>query len=454
MDCASPNTTDSGNFEVMSINKQVLGMNARNYLYITRYNLPRAKMLADSKLETKKFLIKNDIPTSNILKTFVTRKSLADFSWDLPSDGFVIKPARGYGGEGILVFTKWADSKGVTVSGKTYSIRQVKSHILDIFDGIYSLQGLPDKAFIEERIVPSSFFQKLAPTGLSDIRIIVFNKIPIMAMMRIPTYESGGKANLHLGAIGVGISMRTGITTYAVYKNRAIKFFPNTKDKISGILIPEWDEILLLASRTQFLSGLGFAGVDIVYDKRKGAIVLELNSRPGLSIQIANQASLRERLERVEELDVQTSERGVEIAKSVFSEDFLENAASGKKVLSFIEPITITNDGFSRNYQAKLDTGAYRTSLDGSLIDELGLTLLKTRYMTVSATGREERPSVRVNFTLGGKSIKTVATVAQRSHMRFPVIIGRRDLKGFYVNPSISQEKEEEVSMDNPRHEE
>jgi len=434
----------------MSISKDPLGMNARNFLYITKYNKARAKRLADNKLETKKLLIRNEVPTSRIIKAFSNRATLNAFEWDLPQDGFVVKPARGFGGEGILVFNKWENGRGTTASGKVYSTKQIKSHILDIFEGIYSLQSLPDEAYIEEVIVTDNFFRKLTSIGLPDVRIIVFNKIPVMAMLRLPTPESGGKANLHAGAIGIGIGVRSGITNYAVWHNKHLRTIPGTKTKASGIRIPAWDEILLLASQAQSISGLGFAGVDIVVDKKRGPVILEVNSRPGLSIQIANRASLRERLERVEELPVQSIERGVEIAKSIFAEGFAERVTSESRVLSVIEPITIVSGNARREYRAKLDTGAYRTSLDTSVIEDLKLPLLTRKFKTISATGREVRQGVKVNMILAGRRITTIASVAERSHLKFPIIIGRRDLRGFYVNPAITAEKEEEIFEDIP----
>lgn len=429
----------------MSISKEPLGMNARNFLYITRYNKAPAKRYADNKLATKRLLIKNNIPTPNILKIFQNRAILNSYSFNLPSEGFVVKPARGFGGEGILVFTKWKDGVGESVSGRTFSIKQIKSHILDIFEGIYSLQSLPDQAYIEERIIPSSFFEKIAPFGLPDIRIIVFNKIPVMAMLRIPTEESGGKANLHQGAIGLGIEMRTGITNHAICKNKPLRLIPTTKTKTEGIKIPDWDEILLLSSRAQSISGLGFAGVDIVVDGKKGPVILEINARPGLSIQNANLTSLRSRLERVEELAVTSPQRGVEIARSIFAEDFSEKVSSETKVLSVIEEITIIQKGRQGRYQAKLDTGAYRTSLGYSVVKEMNLQLLSQTFRAVSATGQEIRHGVKVNLILGGKKITTIATVAERSRLKFPIIIGRRDLKGFYINPILTPVKETEI---------
>lgn len=432
----------------MSISKEPLGMNARNYLYVNRFNKALSKWRADNKLETKKALLAAGIPGASIIHTFSTRQSVKNYSWNLPTRGFVVKPARGYGGEGILVFNKWDGQVATTMSGKIYTLKQIQSHILDIFDGIYSLQFLPDVAFIEDRISPNPFLKKLAPMGLADIRLIVFNKIPIMAMLRIPTAQSGGKANLHQGGIGIGIDIRTGITNHAFFRGKSIKRMPDTKIKAVGIRVPEWDEILSLASRTQIAMGLGYAGVDVVLDREKGPVVIEVNARPGLSIQNVNQASLRFRLETVENLKVSTPARGIEIAKSLFAEEFSDKVSTETKILSLIEPITITQDGYSRAYNAKIDTGAYRTSLDYSVIKEMSIPILNEKFWAVSANGRQERDGVKITFEMGGKKISTIATVARRSHLKFPIIIGRRDLKGFYVNPALSDEKEEEVAQD------
>jgi hypothetical protein len=154
----------------------------------------------------------------------------------------------------------------------------MQKHALDILDGGFSLQFLPDKCFIEERLIPHPMFKKLGAVGIPDIRVIVFHHIPVMAMMRFPTEESGGKANLTLGAICFGIDLRTGITTSAYSKKGMISTIPSTKIKVRGIKIPMWDEIMLMAAQTQSVSGLGYAGVDIVIDKNGQPNILEVNA--------------------------------------------------------------------------------------------------------------------------------------------------------------------------------
>ncbi|HSX08541.1 MAG TPA: sugar-transfer associated ATP-grasp domain-containing protein [Candidatus Saccharimonadales bacterium] len=429
----------------MAVSKSVLGMNARNFLYIRPFNKASAKHIADDKLETKKILLEHNIPTPELLATFYTRKDARDYDWNLPENGFVIKPARGYGGNGIVAFKSWRNGIGTTVSGQEYTIKDLESHIFNILDGAFSLQYLPDKAFIEERVIPSSFFKKIVPVGLPDIRIVVFRHVPVMAMLRIPTRQSFGKANLHLGALAVGIDIATGITTSATSKSRLIYFIPQSKKKTAGMMLPNWTEMLLLASHTQQIIGLGYAGVDLVIDAKKGPVVLEVNARPGLKIQNANLASLRTRLERIEDMDVPTPQRGVTLAQTLFAEKFSDKVSTSPQILPVIFPVLIrTKDGV-REIKAKLDTGAYRSSIDLELAKELGLQIDKETVYIKSASGRAYRPTTQLSFQIAGKKITSKVTVVNRSHLKYPMIVGRVDLKGFLIRPEISGEDEDEL---------
>jgi alpha-L-glutamate ligase-like protein len=120
-------------------------------------------------------------------------------------------------------------------------------------------------------------------------------------MVRLPTRMSGGRANLHQGALGAGIDITNGITLSAVWRNDIVGEHPDTGNMIMGVKIPNWEALLRLAARCYELTGLGYQGVDIVLDKDKGPLILELNARPGLNIQIANRAGLFPRLRSVEE---------------------------------------------------------------------------------------------------------------------------------------------------------
>lgn len=424
----------------MPVSRNILGMNARNFLYIRRYNSTAAKKIADDKLAMKNILIQNGIKTPNLFTIFYDRDSIKNYAWrDLPARGFVIKPARGYAGAGILPVRKWEEEVATTASGQTYTVKQLESHILDILEGAYSLKFLPDNAFIEERLHPHPFFKKLTGYGIPDIRVIVFNRIPVMAMMRLSTLESHGKANLHQGAIGFGIDIRTGITTHAILYDQSISVIPNTKIKTRGIKIPDWEQVLLLASKAQEITGIGYAGIDIVFDGKEGPMVLEVNARPGLSIQNANRSSLRSRLERVENIITPTPERGVEIAKNLFTESFSEKVSISPKILTIIQEVIFYRNGEPITVKAKLDTGAFRTSVDRKFAELLGMPVLNEKVFVRSASGESFRPTAKTTFTLGGKRINTVVSVVDRSNLKYPVIIGHRDMKDFLIKPINDQ---------------
>ena len=275
--------------------------------------------------------------------------------------------------------------------------------------------------------------------GIPDIRIIVHNLVPVMAELRLPTPESEGRANLHLGAIGVGIDLGTGITTTAIYKDKLIEYMPGIKLSLRGIKIPFWKDILKLAVLAQKVSKIGFLGVDIAIDRDKGPTILELNARPGLSIQIANLAPLKDRLERVKGLKIPSVERGVKIGQNLFGgevEEELEEI-SGRKVIGINEPIEIIDSHWNKySTVAKIDTGAYRTAISWEIAEKLGLNN-PIKYKKVrSALGTEERPIIELSFILDKVLISTEAFIAKRGEMKYDVIVGRKDLKRFLVDPS------------------
>lgn len=421
----------------MPVSTLPLGMNARNFLYIHPYNTPAAKHTADNKLVTKRALLEHGIPTSPLLAVFESRNEVRAFDGKALPKTFVVKPASGYGGEGVLVIENWNGEHGQDIAGEPYGLQELESHLFDILEGTYSLNSIPDAAFIEERIVPEKFFKKVQPLGLPDIRVIVFHGVPIMAMLRIPVKGSGGKANIHKGGIGVGVDLATGVTTNTFVTGGTLRFFPDTKVKPQGMKIPQWENILELAVRAADAVGLGYSGIDIVIDEKRGPSVLEVNARPGLSIQNANKASLRTRLERISGIERPTPSRGVGIARTLFAASFSEKIPENKPiVLGIIEPVSIRAKEGEYALKAKVDTGAYRTSIDASLAKRLNLPPSDEKVHVRSASGSGERSTVSVTFRLGGKSVTTTASLVDRAHMSYQMIIGRRDMEGFLVDPT------------------
>ena len=64
--------------------------------------------------------------------------------------------------------------------------------------------------------------------------------------------------------------------------------------------VPFWREHLLIGAQAYEMTGLGYLGADIVLDKNRGPMMLELNARPGLAIQIANGKGLRNSLKKID----------------------------------------------------------------------------------------------------------------------------------------------------------
>jgi alpha-L-glutamate ligase-like protein len=418
----------------MAVSKQPLGLNARNFLYIRPHNKRRAKVRADDKLLTKRVLLREGIPTPKLLATFRSLHDVRTFDWSKTSRAFVLKPARGYGGEGIIVVGKWDGEKGRR-SGRDIAKSELEAEIFSILDGAYSLDNLPDSAFLEERVTVSGALRKYCKKGVPDIRVIVARGVPIMAMLRLPTEYSDGKANLHQGALGVGIDLRTGITTKGIFFGKEVTLIPGTKLKVRGIKVPLWPKILEIAVHTQSVCGLGYAGIDIVLDEEKGPLVLEVNARPGLQIQLANGASLRTRLERIEGMKIPSQAYGIELGKKLFAESALAEVQEANNILHVVEKVTIVGPKGKKSVYAKIDTGAFRTALDASLVDELGLDPHHKEVRVTSGSGHQTRKTVRATLRLRGKEIATIASYNDRTHMRFPMIIGRKDLKGFLVDP-------------------
>lgn len=419
----------------------ILGLNSRSIFFTSKYNVRKAKNIANSKLQTAKVLIKNNVATPKVFFKFRKYEDVNKFDWSSLPEKFALKPSRGLGGDGIIVVKKKLKTGNfLTTSKEIKTIDDFKLHIIDILEGAYSIGSDPDVAFIQEYVGRHKIFRKLSYRGTPDIRIIVFNKIPVMAMLRLPTKDSGGRANLHQGALGLGIDLATGITTKAIQYNRQIVFKPDTSRKLNGIKIPQWNLILETAVRAQIASGLGYAGVDIVIHPDKGPMVIELNAQPGLSIQLANEHGLKKRLERVDEIEVSDENHGVLIAKALFAENFSNKVKVNdeSKTISIWENIIIRANGRKALIPVKVDTGAWRTSLDETLAKRLGLLNNKNVLWTKkvrTATGKEERPVINFAYEMSGVRIRTVASISKRKHMRVPIIIGRKDLVGFSVKP-------------------
>jgi len=300
----------------------VVGINARNRGYITPYNPRSLYRLVDDKVLTKRLAIKAGIAVPELYGLIRSVHEARSFDKTVAGrTDFVIKPAHGSGGNGILVIARRRNHNYYKADGLAIDSASVRHHISNILGGMYSLGGHPDQAIIEYRVHFDPIFNNLSYNGVPDIRVLVYRGVPAMAMLRLPTRQSNGRANLHQGAVGVGINMENGSTTLGVFHNRRIAEHPDFDTQLSGWTIPDWEYLLQLAARCYELAPLGYLGVDIVLDANLGPLVLELNARPGLSIQIANGEGLKHRLDSIDAAAPLpgTAHERVQLAKTLIS---------------------------------------------------------------------------------------------------------------------------------------
>ncbi len=280
----------------------VLGINRRNAEFTLKYNSRNRYPLVDDKLLTKKLAQKAGIAVPKLYGVIETEYQVRQLDAVIQSHtDFAIKPSRGSGGNGILVIAGRSRDMYRKVDGVLLTREEIGYYVSNIISGIYSLGGQPDKALIEYRVQFDPVFETISHQGVPDIRVIVFLGVPVMSMVRLPTRMSGGKANLHQGALGAGIDMATGTTLSAVWRNTIVNEHPDNGNPVAGVKIPSWNTLLKIAAQCNELTGLGYVGVDLVLDKDKGPLLLEINARPGLNIQIANRAGLLPRLQFVEQ---------------------------------------------------------------------------------------------------------------------------------------------------------
>lgn len=271
----------------------VLGINERNRAFVMDTNPRSLYPRVDDKVLTKKICARNGIP---VPETFAVIENYGDINRLGELIGqrqeFVLKPAEGSAGRGVLVIVRQTGVEFETSSGAVLPHAEVHYHVASTLSGLYSLGGQPDKVIVEERVRPHPVFEGITVRGTPDIRVLCYRGRPVMAMLRLPTVASRGRANLHQGALGVGIDLATGATTGGVCRGERVSAHPDTGMSIENVRIPWWGDVLPMAAELSAAIGMGYLGIDIVLDEHKGPVVLEANARPGLSIQIANACGL------------------------------------------------------------------------------------------------------------------------------------------------------------------
>ena len=279
----------------------VLGMNRRNTECILDLNPRRFFPLVDGKKQMHDLCRAIGVPTPDLYAVVSAHSVLRQLPRLLERHSdFVIKPNRGAGGRGILVIVGRDGRKYIRHNGQRLKLNEVRQHVSSVISGLFSLGGRADKALIQQRVAPDLSLERISYQGTADVRVIVYKGLPAMAMLRLPTKLSGGRANLHQGAIGAGIDLASGRTIRAVMRNRVTLRHPDTGESVIGYLVPQWSQVLEMAQKVSAATEMGYIGVDVVIDRARGPLLLEANARPGLAIQIANGVGLMRRFEEID----------------------------------------------------------------------------------------------------------------------------------------------------------
>ena len=340
----------------------ILGNNARNLLYIKKFNDKKGIRLANNKLQTKDFLIERGIPFAKTYGIISNRKELYEFDFAyLPKKNFVVKPNQWSKGQWVYI-VKYIEeehpeeiidpdaSRAREKSKKSYQKRwdkfkkiffqkfndhqhhgkyqigdelltdqEFRRRLLDILDGKYSMTLGWDKIIIEEKLIAGELFKDFCEYGLADIRVIVFNLVPVATMIRVPTKSSGGKANLAQWGLGFGIEVGSGKITSLLWKNKIYKIkFPKKFAHFQNKKLPYRNDILFLSSKVQYFVNLWYLALDRVITNEWPKL-LEINARAWLEVQKVSDTKLKNILDKIADLKIIDPEKWVEIAKSLFT---------------------------------------------------------------------------------------------------------------------------------------
>ena len=271
----------------------VLGINGRNANFVLPHNPRRAYPEVDDKIRTKELCERAGVPVPRLIGAIRHHFELERLAELIaPHRSFVMKPARGSQGKGIAVVRDRVDDRFELAGRRTATLEDLRFRASEILSGLFSLGGQPDSVVIEECLEVDPRLAELSSGGVPDVRVLVYRGRPVMGMMRLPTRRSDGCANLHKGAVGVGVDLAAGVTRHAIWSGRWVSHHPDTGKPVIGVTLPHFPRLIGTALRAARQVHLAYLGVDLVVDRRHGPVVLELNARPGLSIQLANRAGL------------------------------------------------------------------------------------------------------------------------------------------------------------------
>ncbi len=272
--------------KVAGESRAVFGINRRNAELVYPHNQRRDYPLADDKLLCKALLSRAGVPVPENLahcgSLFGVSNVLARLQGE---EHFVVKPAHGSGGDGVLVVRERVVGGWRLSHGQLLTPAQLHRHVAAIVLGAYARGSLDDQAFVEPRLENHVALASLGDVGLCDLRVITLRGEPLLAMLRVPTQQSQGRANLHQGGLGLAVDLESGRVVRAMHRRRLVTSHPDTKKPLLNLSVPAWPEVMGICQQVAGAVPLGYLGIDVAIDRVRGPLVLEINARPGLEIQ-------------------------------------------------------------------------------------------------------------------------------------------------------------------------
>lgn len=274
---------------------QFLGMNYRNMVLIDKYNPKEAIELVNDKIRYKELLMRHKVPTPKMLDVISYGFEIPKRLHAVPAP-FVIKPANGSAGKGILIIDAKKGGEYIDNKGERLSESFIQKHMLLMLEGRFSMGVESDEILIEEKITANSMVASLSETGLPDVRLIIFKGRIVAAMARIPTKKSGGKANISQGALAADVDIKTGkiLGVYDKLSRKRLEPIPKNMDMV----LPHWKKVVEIGLRGAELSDLGYSGIDIIYDM-SGPMIMECNGHPGMEIQNVTGINILDRVQDI-----------------------------------------------------------------------------------------------------------------------------------------------------------
>ncbi len=191
--------------------------------------------------------------------------------------------------------------------------------------------------------------------------------------------------------------------------------------------------------------GLDYAGVDLV-EGHDGWFVLEVN--PTAGFKGLYEATDKSPAPYIAQLAIERGGGSVDPDRveglSATLDDSRPTAmprpdpptAEETPLIGYIEEVVVIGTSGSKQTNAKSDTGATRTSIDTKLAAEIGAGPIKsmTRVKSGSHKGGKARPVVDLVIGIGGNQHTVTASVEDRGHMEYPLLLGRDILQHYRVD--------------------